>query len=276
MSLEFAKMHGLGNDFVVIDAINQEFRPDADLIRRLADRHLGVGCDQVLVVEAADRSGFDFHYRIFNADGDEIGQCGNGARCFARFVVDRGLSADRELRVSTNSGPLQLTLLGDHRVRVNMGEPGLEPAQIPLLAEKRAATYELDLDGLPLRVGAVSMGNPHLLLQVGDVDTAPVLSLGPRLEHHPRLPQRANVGFMEILNRDHLRLRVFERGVGETRACGSGACAALVCGRLQGLLDARATVALPGGMLEIEWQGEGHHVMMTGPAIHVFDGQIDP
>ncbi len=276
MGLQFAKMHGLGNDFVVFDATREPLALTPQFIQRIATRRFGIGCDQVLLVEAADRDGVDFHYRIFNADGDEVEQCGNGARCFARFVQARGLCDRNEIVVSTNNRTLRLQIQEDGRVQVNMGHPRLEPDDIPLDMPARAASYRIDVDGSVLQFGAVSMGNPHAVLRVGDVETAPVLSLGPRIEHHAAFPERVNVGFLEIVDRGHGRLRVFERGVGETLACGSGACAAVVVGRIQGLLDPRVVLSLRGGDLEIEWAGPDAPVMMTGPAEHVFDGQIQP
>jgi diaminopimelate epimerase len=276
MALSFSKMHGLGNDFVVFDATRERPPLTPEFIRRIATRRFGIGCDQVLVVEAAENQNVDFHYRIFNADGKEVEQCGNGARCFARFVRDRGLCDKDEIVVSTHDRTLLLQVREDGRVAVDMGRPGLDPDDIPLRTPARAARYRIDVDGTEMDLGAASMGNPHAVLLVGNVDAAPVDSLGPRIEHHPAFPARANVGFLEVVNRGHARLRVFERGVGETLACGSGACAAAVVGQVQGLLDERVILSLPGGDLEIEWAGLGAPVMMTGPAEHVFDGQIEP
>ncbi|HUH36911.1 MAG TPA: diaminopimelate epimerase [Spongiibacteraceae bacterium] len=274
MLLRFTKMHGLGNDFVVLDLITQRFRPREKQIRKLADRRFGIGCDQVLLVETPTRPDVDFRYRIFNADGGEVEQCGNGARCFARFVRDKRLTGKRRLRVETRAGIIELQVLADHQVTVDMGAPRLAPADIPLLAETRAATYNIDALDQAWEFGAVSMGNPHAVLRVANIDGAPVAALGPVLESHPRFPQRVNVGFMEVVSRKAIRLRVYERGAGETLACGSGACAAVVHGRLQGWLDERVSVALPGGELSIEWRGEGHPVMMTGPATTVYEGEI--
>lgn len=275
MTLRFTKMHGLGNDFVVIDGIGQTVALDPERIRHLADRHLGIGCDQVLLVEASDRPDADFRYRIFNADGGEVEQCGNGARCFARFARDRGLTDRDELRVSTAGGLLALRLQSDGRVAVDMGQPRLEPAEIPFFATERASRYPIAADGVELEIGVVSMGNPHAVLVVDDVDRAPVPHLGPLLERHGRFPNRANVGFMQILAPDHIRLRVFERGAGETLACGSGACAAVVAGRLWGLLWPNVRVELPGGELTVHWAGEGESVVMIGPATTVFEGWIE-
>jgi diaminopimelate epimerase len=275
MRLRFTKMQGLGNDFVVVDAINQSVDMTPALSRRLADRRFGIGCDQLLLVEPARLPGTDFHYRIFNADGSEVEQCGNGARCFARFVREHGLTNRDEIPVGTAAGPIRLSIQADGQVSVDMGSPRLEPPEIPFLADARATSYQLTLDGEALSIGAVSMGNPHAVLRVEDVDSARVAHLGPRIEHHQRFPNRVNVGFMQIVDRGHIRLRVWERGAGETLACGTGACAAAVVGRLQGDLDEQVRVTLPGGDLVIHWPGAGASVVMTGPASRVFDGVID-
>ena len=275
MTLSFTKMHGLGNDFVVIDAIRQAAVLSPAQIRFIADRRRGIGCDQVLLVEQAESADADFRYRIFNADGSEVGQCGNGARCFARFVREEGLTAKGCIAVETASGPLTLTLLPDDQVRVTMGIPRLEPADIPFQAEQRAASYSLQVGDASLRISALSMGNPHAVLLVEDTDSAPVTSLGPLIERHPRFPQQANAGFMQVMGTTHIRLRVFERGAGETAACGSGACAAVVAGRLQGLLEEQVRVTLPGGDLVVSWLGEGNPVYLTGPATRVYEGQIE-
>lgn len=275
MKLRFAKMHGLGNDFVVIDGINQTVTLDPARIRRLADRHFGIGCDQILLVETSNRPDADFRYRIFNADGGEVEQCGNGARCFARFVRDQGLTDQDDLRVVTAGGLLRLQIQADGRVAVDMGQPKLEPAEIPFFATERAQHYPIAADGVEVEIGAVSMGNPHAVLRVDDVNRAPVSHLGPLLERHGRFPQRTNVGFMQIISPDRIRLRVFERGVGETLACGSGACAAVVVGRLWGLLWPNVQVELQGGELTVHWAGENESVIMTGPAENVFEGWIE-
>jgi diaminopimelate epimerase len=275
MHLEFTKMHGLGNDFVVIDAIHQNVALSPEQVRRLADRRYGIGCDQLLLVEAPSMQGTDFHYRIFNADGGEVGQCGNGARCFMRFVHEQGLTDKRELNVETASGRLQLVLEDDGLVTVNMGEPRLKPADIPFDAPAYAQTYTLALDGDELEIAAVSMGNPHAVIRVEDVEAAPVERLGPLIERHPRFPERVNAGFMQIIDFEHIRLRVYERGAGETRACGSGACAAVVAGRLWDQLSARVNVVLRGGNLVVSWAGKGYPVYMTGPATRVFEGRIE-
>jgi diaminopimelate epimerase len=274
MSLRFTKMHGLGNDFVVVDAIRQAVSLAPAQVRSLADRRFGVGCDQVLLVEPPRLPGTAFHYRIFNADGSEVEQCGNGARCFARFVRDEGLSADDVIAVGTARGPITLYLEPDGQVRVDMGAPRLDPADLPFEAPARAAAYPIEVDGERLEIGAVSMGNPHAVLLVDDVATAPVDRLGPRLESHPRFPRRVNVGFMAVGGRDRIDLRVYERGSGETLACGTGACAAVVSGRLRGLLDAQVRVRLPGGELRVSWQGGDAPVWMTGPAVKVFEGTV--
>ncbi len=275
MQLRFTKMHGLGNDFVVIDAINQSVNLTAEQIRQIADRHCGVGCDQLLLVEPSPGPEADFHYRIFNADGGEVEQCGNGARCFARFVRDKALTDKKEIPVSTSAGPILLKIRDNGEVEVNMGEPGFEPADVPFDAARRQQAYELDVAGQPLRFHALSMGNPHAVILVDDVDSAPVATLGPALQAHPAFPEQVNVGFLQIIDRGHFRLRVFERGAGETRACGSGACAAMVAARQAGLLNQTAEAQLRGGNLSIRWEGEGKPVFMTGPAASVFEGTMN-
>lgn len=274
MILTFSKMHGLGNDFVLIDAISQPVSLSAEQIRFLADRHFGIGCDQLLMVEPPQDPAADFRYRIFNADGSEAEQCGNGARCFARFVRDRGLTDKDEIVLETRSGLFRAVIEDGNLVTVEMGQPRFEPEAVPFVAEAPAPRYTLDLGDRQVEVGVLSLGNPHAVLLVDDVTRAPVEQLGPLIEHHERFPQRVNVGFMEIGDRTHIRLRVFERGVGETLACGSGACAAVVAGHRLGLLDERVAVELPGGSLLVHWPGEGGVVTMTGPAVHVFEGRI--
>ncbi|QQZ29077.1 diaminopimelate epimerase [Thiothrix subterranea] len=273
--LHFTKMHGLGNDFVVLDGINQRVDLSTAQIQHIADRHFGVGCDQLLLVEAYAGADAEFRYRIFNADGGEVEQCGNGARCFARFVYDQGLTRQTTIPVMTASGRIVLHIQTDGQVMVNMGVPVLAPAQIPFVAERQQTLYSVDVGGETLALAAVSMGNPHAVLQVTAVDSAPVASLGALLESHPAFPKRVNVGFMQVVARDRIRLRVFERGCGETLACGTGACAAVVAGRLQGLLDEQVSVSLPGGELRIQWQGAGQPVAMTGPAVTVFRGTLN-
>jgi diaminopimelate epimerase len=275
MKLHFTKMHGAGNDFVVIDGVNQFVDLNPAQIRAIADRHFGVGCDQLLLVEKTQNPKADFRYRIFNADGGEVEQCGNGARCFVRFVVDKGLTAKTAITVETRSGLIQPRLEEDGRVTVNMGAPRFEPADIPFEAPARLMTYELEVGGSKVDVSALSMGNPHAVQVVDSVDTAPVLEQGPLIERHPRFPQRVNAGFMQILDRSRINLRVFERGAGETLSCGTGACAAAVAGITRGLLDARVDVQTRGGVLTIEWRGEGTPVMMTGPAETVFEGTLE-
>ncbi|ADP11082.1 diaminopimelate epimerase [Erwinia sp. Ejp617] len=272
--MQFSKMHGLGNDFMVVDAVTQNVYFSPELIRRLADRHLGIGFDQLLIVEPPYDPDLDFHYRIFNADGSEVAQCGNGARCFARFVRLKGLTNKSEIRVSTQSGRMILSVTQDERVCVNMGEPNFEPQQIPFRANKAENIYLMRAVEQTVMCGVVSMGNPHCVLQVDNVKTAAVETLGPVLESHERFPERVNVGFMEVVHREHIRLRVYERGAGETQACGSGACAAVAVGIQQALLAEKVRVDLPGGSLNIAWKGPGHPLFMTGPATHVYDGFI--
>jgi len=273
MTLEFTKMHGLGNDFVVLDGVSAAVRVDTALLRFLGDRHRGVGCDQILLVEPAGEAG-DFTYRIFNGDGGEVEQCGNGARCVARFVRDRGLSDADRITFSTLGGLIHTRFLADGRVAVDMGVPRFEPADIPFEAPARAETYPLDAGGETHEIGAASMGNPHAVLRVDDLVAAPVRELGPVIQHHERFPRRANVGFMRVIDRERIALRVWERGAGETAACGTGACAAVAVGRLRGWLDERVVVALPGGELVIDWAGADNPLWMTGTAETAFHGEI--
>nr|WP_086939217.1 diaminopimelate epimerase [Thaumasiovibrio occultus] len=274
MQVQFSKMHGLGNDFAVVDCVTQNvfFSPDA--VRRLADRHRGIGFDQLLVVEPPYDPESDFHYRIFNADGSEVEQCGNGARCFARFVRLKGLTNKYTIGVTTKSGKMVLKVESDSQITVNMGVPQFEPSKIPFKANSREKTYLLRLDDSTLFCGAVSMGNPHCVTIVDDINTAPVEEIGPLVESHERFPERVNAGFMQVISRSEVKLRVYERGAGETQACGSGACAAVAVGIEQGLLDSEVKVHLPGGALKIRWAGEDKPLYMTGPAEHVFDGQF--
>jgi len=274
MKFQFTKMHGLGNDFVVIDTINQAIELNPEQFAFIADRKIGIGCDQILLVEPSNTPNALFRYRIFNADGGEVEQCGNGARCFALFVRQQGLTNLDEIPVITNSGLITLHIMSEDQVRVDMGVPQLLPANIPFHADKQQATYTLEHKQQAIQLSAVSMGNPHAVIVVDDTATAPVATLGAAIESHPSFPQRVNVGFMQIINKNHIQLRVFERGVGETRACGTGACAAVVAGQLRMLLDQHVTVSLPGGILNIEWQGGNSSVMMTGPAQTVFKGSI--
>ena len=271
MTLKFTKMQGLGNDFVVLDGIRQRVDLDPARVRALADRHFGVGCDQVLVVEPAQGDA-DFRYRIFNASGEEVEHCGNGARCFVKFVRDQGLTEKREIRVETKNGLIVPRLEADGQVTVNMGAPRFAPADVPFTGGTGAVAEPLDVDGTVVQVSVLSMGNPHAAQVVADVDAAPVATQGPRIEHHPRFPQRVNAGYIEVVDRVTIRLRVWERGAGETLACGTGACAAVVAGIRRGLLDARVAVRTRGGVLAIGWAGGGAPVLMTGPAVTVFEG----
>jgi diaminopimelate epimerase len=273
--LRFTKMQGLGNDFVVIDATRAPVPLDAALVRRLADRRFGIGCDQVLLVEPARVADTDFHYRIFNADGGEVENCGNGARCFARYVLDKGLTQRRSIRVGTAAGVIGLHVRDDGLVSVDMGVPRFEPAQVPFLAPAREPSYRLQVGGQERTISVVSMGNPHAVQVVADVDTAPVLSEGPLIERHERFPERVNAGYMQVLDAHAIRLRVYERGAGETLACGTGACAAVVCGIQAGILTTPVGVQTRGGALEIAWGGEGQAVVMTGPACTVFEGEME-
>lgn len=274
MKLKFTKMHGLGNDFVVIDAVNQQISLSPQQLRRLADRHLGVGCDQILLIEKAEGDA-DFRYRIFNADGGEVEQCGNGARCFVRYVHDHGMTDKKEVRIETLSGVVIPKLEADGEVTVNMGVPKFDPVEIPFIAEQRAPTYPLPLDDKQVEISSVSMGNPHAVQVVSDLDNAPVLTEGPVIEKHSRFPQRVNAGYMQVIDPHHIRLRVYERGAGETLACGTGACAAAVAGIQRGLLESPVKVSFSTGDLFIRWEGENQPVWMTGPAVAVFDGEIE-
>ncbi|MCM2678258.1 diaminopimelate epimerase [Echinimonas agarilytica] len=275
MPLDFSKMHGLGNDFMVIDNVTQNHFFSPEQIRRLADRNFGIGFDQLLVVEPPYDPDMDFHYRIFNADGSEVEQCGNGARCFARFVRIKGLTNKHRIGVSTAKGNLLLQVERDGNVSVNMGQAKWTPSEVPFDASARADKYTLDVHGKSYDVGVVSMGNPHCVTVVDDVDNFDVEGVGPAIEKHARFPQGVNAGFMQVVSRGHIRLRVFERGVGETLACGTGACAAVVIGQKLGLLDNRVKVDLPGGQLRIRCDSDEHPVRMTGPAKHVYDGTIN-
>jgi diaminopimelate epimerase len=280
MLLRFTKMHGLGNDFVLLDLISQNITIRDEQIKLLADRRLGVGFDQLLTVEPPDNPEADFKYRIFNADGSEAEQCGNGARCLLRFVRDRGLTTKTKIKLETNTGVIECELEKDGNISVDMGRPVLQPKCIPFIADQAQILYELNVS-LPLcgseesvNIASLNIGNPHAVIVVEDVDESPVAQLGAAIEKHRRFPDRVNVGFMQIIARDHIRLRVFERGVGETLACGTGACAAVVAGRLQGLLDETVEVSLPGGNLRITWQGDDSPVKMTGPACRVYEGRL--
>ncbi|BEV09158.1 diaminopimelate epimerase [Methylophilus sp. DW102] len=275
MKLRFTKMQGAGNDFVVIDATRAPVNLSHAQIQHIANRYFGVGCDQLLMVESTTTPDVDFRYRIFNADGGEVEQCGNGARCFVRFVVDKGLTDKHEIKVETASGVISLKLQEDGQVTVDMGAPRFTPAQIPFEAEQQATTYELPLASETITVSAVSMGNPHAVMLVDNVHTAEVASLGPQIESHPQFPQRVNAGFMQVLNEHEINLRVYERGSGETLACGTGACAAAVSGIQLGTLQSPIKVHTRGGILTIQWAGGESPVLMTGPAEIVFDGEIE-
>jgi diaminopimelate epimerase len=273
--MRFTKMHGQGNDFVVLDGVRERLSLTPAQVRFIADRHLGVGCDQLLVVERAVSKENDFRYRIFNADGGEVEQCGNGARCFARYVLDEGLTTKREIRVETASGVIQPRVEDSGRVTVDMGAPRFDPRDVPFLAPAPQLTYEVRVAGLPVEVSVLSMGNPHAVQVVEDVERAPVSTQGPLLERHPSFPRRVNAGYMQPLSRSHIALRVWERGAGETLACGTGACAAVVAGIRLGLLDEEVRVTTRGGDLIIRWPGPDAAVMMTGDAVRVFDGEIE-
>ncbi|MEJ6654415.1 MAG: diaminopimelate epimerase [Pseudomonas sp.] len=274
MLLRFTKMHGLGNDFMVIDLVTQHAQLSPKLIRQWSDRYLGIGFDQLLVVEPPSNPDVDFRYRIYNADGSEVEQCGNGARCFARFVQDKRLTAKSEIQVETAGGLITLQVRRDGQVTVNMGAPRFTPSDIPFTADREAVSYPLEVNGQTLDISALSMGNPHCITLVDDLDTYPVAELGPLIEHHSRFANRVNAGFMQLVDQHQARLRVHERGVGETQACGTGACAAAVAGIQLGHLKSPVTIRLPGGNLKIEWAGPGQPVMMTGPASRVYEGHI--
>ena len=276
--LRFSKMQGQGNDFVVLDGVRQQVVLTPARVRALADRHFGIGCDQVLVVERAVDPANDFRYRIWNADGGEVEQCGNGARCFARFVLDEGLTAKREIRVETAGGVIAPRVEDSGQVTVDMGAPRFEPREVPFVAERMQPTYPLTVAGVAIDASVLSMGNPHAVQVVEDVDRAPVTTQGPLIEHHRAFPNRVNAGYMEVLSRGHVKLRVWERGAGETLACGTGACAAVVAGIRHGLLDETVRVTTRGGDLVIRWPGKTNAaapVMMTGDAVRVFDGETD-
>jgi diaminopimelate epimerase len=282
MKLKFTKMHGAGNDFIVVDAIHQDVNLSTEQWRRLADRRFGIGADQILVVERPTSEGVDFRYRIFNSDGGEVEQCGNGARAFARFVSDKGLSGEKSIRVETMKGIIAPRLEEDGSVTVDMGARRLDPAEVPFdsagldgRAEGEDSTWPLAVGGRTVFVSVVSMGNPHAVQVVEDVDTAPVESMGPAIETHARFPKRVNAGFMQVLDRHHVKLRVFERGAGETLACGTGACAAVVAGIRRGLLDSPVRVSARGGELSIAWAGVGQPVYLSGPAVTVFEGEVE-
>jgi len=274
MLLKFTKMHGLGNDFVVIDAVTQNVCVTGTMARRLADRHLGIGCDQVLVVEPPSDKTLDFDYKIFNGDGAEVEQCGNGARCLARFIRDRNLSGKKTIQVKTMNRVISLTINEDKLVSVDMGVPGLEPSDVPIIQSTKSNTYAIDINNEQFDISAISIGNPHAVLFVPNVDSAPVSEIGQELQRHAQFPKQVNVGFAQVVNRQYLKLRVYERGAGETRACGTGACAAAVAAIQQDLADSPLRVALIGGDLQINWPGEGQPLIMTGPAVTSYHGRI--
>ena len=275
MKIAFAKMHGAGNDFVVFDATSSPFGLTGEQLKAVADRHFGVGCDQILVVEKASGPAADFRYRIFNADGGEVEQCGNGARCFVKFVHQRGLTSNRQIRVETLAGIIEPRLEEDGEVTVNMGAPVFELAKVPFTAQRAGLVHTIEVAGKPVEVAVLSMGNPHAVQVVPDVDSALVGTQGPAVERHPAFPRRVNAGYMQVVDRHSIRLRVFERGAGETLACGTGACAAVVSGIARGLLDSPVTVGTRGGTLTIAWAGGDNPVWMKGPAISVFEGTIE-
>lgn len=274
MKLAFTKMHGAGNDFVVIDGVTQAVNLNTNQLRRLADRHRGIGCDQILMVTPPDSPDADFRYHVFNADGSRAGQCGNGARCVGRFLREKRLTRQREILLLTDDDSLALSLTEDGRVFAGLGAPRFAPAEVPFQADETQDQYTLDVQGQSLSIGALSMGNPHAILMVDDCDAAPVSTLGPLLEAHTRFPERVNVGFMQVQSRGEVKLRVFERGVGETDACGSGACAAAVHGMKLGLLDEEVVVSLPGGKLSVSWPSMGDRVWLGGPTATVFNGTV--
>ena len=273
--IKFTKMHGAGNDFVVIDGVRQEIYLTPEQLRLLADRHFGIGCDQILLVKRSNTDEADFRYLIFNADGGEVDQCGNGARCFVRFVHEHKMTSKREIVVETKGGLISPRLEDDGRVTVNMGAPIFEATRIPFTSDSNEVIQPLEVMGETVQITAVSIGNPHAVQVVEDIKLAAVVTMGPLIEHHPRFPKRVNAGFMQVVDRGHIKLRVYERGAGETMSCGTGACAAVVAGIQRGLLDHLVQVATHGGVLTISWAGAGAPVMMTGPAITVFDGEIN-
>ena len=274
MKYKFTKMHGLGNDFVLIDSVNQSVNLSLEQLRNIANRRLGIGCDQILLIERTE-SDADFRYRIFNSDGGEVEQCGNGARCLVSYVYDKGMIQKKEISVETLGGIIFSKLEINGEVTVNMGTPKFEPEKIPFIADKRMLTYLLEVNEKQIEFSILSMGNPHAVQIVEDINQSPVLSEGSLIESHSRFPKHVNAGYMQIVNREHINLRVYERGAGETLSCGTGACAAVVAGITRGLLDSRVTVSTAGGNLSICWEGDNNPVWMTGPAISVFDGEIE-
>jgi diaminopimelate epimerase len=275
MRIAFSKMQGLGNDFVIINAVTQKFIPSLEQCRFISDRRFGIGCDQILLIQPPQNSTTDFYYRIFNQDGSEAEQCGNGARCIASFIHKQGLSNAQEIIIGTLSGDIQLFIESPIQVRVNMGIPRFDPKVIPFIAERMNYKYPLIINDNTVEIGVVSMGNPHAVLHVNELNETQVKNLGALIESHSRFPNKVNVGFMQLINEEHINLRVYERGVGETLACGTGACAAVAVGRSQGLLNETVLVTQPGGDLLINWQGQNYPLWMTGPAVWVFDGEIE-
>ena len=274
MEVKFCKMHGLGNDFVVLEALRQQVRVTPTLIRKIADRHRGIGCDQLLLIEPPSQQDLDFDFRYFNPDGNEVEQCGNGIRCMARFLYDENLIGKSSLRVRTMKGILDILINKDKSITVNMGIPQLNPADIPFCASEQAISYLIDLQGVEYEISALSLGNPHAVVHVEDINNTDVQGIGSRLENHPRFTNKTNVGFMQVDNRQKISIRVFERGVGETLACGTGACAAVVSGIQKKILDTPVLVSMPGGKLSVDWSGEGTTLKMTGPAVKVFSGHM--
>jgi len=274
MEIQFTKMHGLGNDFVVIDSFAQEIQLSSEQVRLIADRHFGIGCDQLLLLAPSDKEGVDVRYLIYNADGGEVSQCGNGARCAAAYLHENGLVDGKAITAETREGIISMTMEEDDLVRVNMGIPKLAAADIPITSQEDADQYQLVLSDTEITFSAVSMGNPHAVIVVDDVSSAPVLTMGPEVQQKTFFPEGVNVGFMQIIDSGHIKLRVYERGAGETLACGSGACAAVVAGCINSSLNQEVDVALPGGHLLIGWAGQGEPVWMTGPATFVYRGQI--
>ena len=274
MKYKFTKMHGLGNDFVLIDCVNQSVNLSLDQLRNIANRRLGIGCDQILLIERTE-SDADFRYRIFNSDGGEVEQCGNGARCLVSYVYDKGMIQKKEISVETLGGIIFSKLEINGEVTVNMGTPKFEPEKIPFIADKRMLTYLLEVNEKQIEFSILSMGNPHAVQIVEDINQSPVLAEGSLIESHSRFPKHVNAGYMQIVNREHINLRVYERGAGETLSCGTGACAAVVAGITRGLLDSRVTVSTTGGNLSICWEGDNNPVWMTGPTVSVFDGEIE-
>ncbi len=274
MQTRFTKMHGLGNDFVVLDAVRQSIRLTTDIIQRIADRNLGIGCDQVLVIEPPEDKNIDFNYRIFNCDGSEVEQCGNGARCIGRYISDQQLSGKKTVRIKTKNRVMEIHSNSKNMITANMGAPSFIPADIPLLADQRSDLYNIDINNSNYQMAALSVGNPHAVLQVDKIDHADVEKIGSLVQQHSLFPESVNVGFMQVIDRQKLALRVYERGVGETQACGSGACAAAVAAIQQGLVENIVEIQLLGGKLTIEWQGEDQSILMTGPAETVFHGKI--